>query len=66
MAPIVRFETSQTSYIKTLIDMLNCLITDCNITFYPFNIDNSNSMDENETKKVGGLLSKKLIKHKVF
>ena len=62
MAPIVRFETSQTASFKTLIDMLNCLITDCNITFYPYNIDNTNSMDENETKKVGGLVIKEVNK----
>lgn len=62
MAPIVRFETSQTAYIKTLIDMLNCLITDCNITFYPYNINNKNSMDDNEVKKIGGLVIKEVNK----
>ena len=62
MAPIVSFETSQTTYIKTLIDMLNCLITDCNITFYPYNIDNKNSMDDNEVKKIGGLVIKEVNK----
>ena len=62
MAPIVKFNTSQTTYIKTLIDMLNCLITDCNITFYPYNIDNSNSLDENENKKIGGLVIKEINK----
>lgn len=62
MAPIVRFETSQTSSFKIFVDMLNCLITDCNITFYPYNIINKNSMGDKEVKKIGGLVIKEVNK----
>jgi len=62
MAPIVKFKTIQTTHIKTLIDMLNCLITDCNITFYPYYIDNKNSLEDTDVKKTGGLVIKEVNK----
>jgi proliferating cell nuclear antigen len=62
MAPIVKWITTQTSHIKTLIDMLNCLITDCNITFYPESIEKSDPLNNNEIKKVGGLVIKEVNK----
>lgn len=52
MAPIVKLITSQTNRIKTVIDTLNCLISDCNITFYPNMMGN----------KVGGVAIKELNK----
>lgn len=62
MAPIVKFETSHTSDFKILVDMLNCLITDCNITFYPYKIKNTNTMDDKETNKVGGIVIQEVNK----
>ena len=62
MAPIVKFNTSQTAPFKTLIDTLNSLITDCNITFYPYCIENKNTMNDKDVKKMGGIVIKELNK----
>jgi proliferating cell nuclear antigen len=65
MAPLFELRTSQTQTndIKTLIDTLNCLITDCNITFYPFYIKNENSLSEEEKpQRVGGVVFSELNK----
>lgn len=56
MVKILELVTSQTNYIKILIDTLNSLLTDINITFYPYHIE------ENGTKKIGGVMIKELNK----
>ena len=47
-------------HIRTLIDSLNALLTDVNITFYPFHIDPTSSDDKE--KKIGGVVIKELNK----
>jgi proliferating cell nuclear antigen len=64
MAPLFELRTSQTQTndIKTLIDTLNCLVTDCNITFYPFHIKSENSLTEENEEKIGGVVFSELNK----
>lgn len=64
MAPLFELRTSlaQTVAFKLLIDTLNCLITDCNITFYPFHIKTKNPLTDEEEKKIGGVLISELNK----
>lgn len=56
MVNIIELKTTQTNAIKILIETLNALLTDINITFYPYYIGDKNN------KKVGGLLIKELNK----
>jgi proliferating cell nuclear antigen len=58
MVCVLELKTTQTVHIRTLIDSLNALLTDVNITFYPFHID---SPDDKE-KKIGGVVIKELNK----
>ena len=54
MVCVLELKTTQSVHIRTLIDSLNALLTDVNITFYPFHIDPTSSDDKE--KKIGGLL----------
>ena len=54
MVKILELQTSQTNAIKTLIDTLNSLLTDINITFYP------SEFEQNGVKKIGGVMIKEL------
>lgn len=56
MVKILELQTSQTNAIKTLIDTLNSLLTDINITFYP------SEFEQNGVKKIGGVMIKELNK----
>ena len=58
MVCVLELKTTQTVHIRTLIDSLNALLTDVNITFYPFHID---SPDDKE-KKIGGVVITELNK----
>lgn len=65
MVNILELKTTQTSSIKILIDTLNSLLTDVNITFYPFHINGeneSNISDDSKDKKIGGVVIKELNK----
>ena len=65
MVNILELKTTQTSSIKILIDTLNSLLTDVNITFYPFHItgeNESNISDDSKDKKIGGVVIKELNK----
>ena len=63
MVNILELKTTQTGSIKTLIDTLNSLLTDVNLTFYPYyvNSEDNESTDEDK-KKVGGVVIKELNK----
>jgi proliferating cell nuclear antigen len=56
MVNILELKTSQTNSIKTLIDTLNSLLTDINITFYP------DKFNQAGVEKVGGVMIKELNK----
>jgi proliferating cell nuclear antigen len=56
MVNILELQTSQTNSIKTLIDTLNSVLTDINITFYP------EKFEQNGVQKVGGVMIKELNK----
>ena len=58
MVCILELKTTQSVHIRTLIDSLNSLLTDVNITFYPFHI----ATLPNEEKKIGGVVIKELNK----
>ena len=67
MVYIIKVTTTQTNSIKSLIDTLNSLLTDVNISFYPFHMDdessnNSSESDEKKTKKIGGIIIKEINK----
>lgn len=63
MVNILELKTTQTGSIKTLIDTLNSLLTDVNLTFYPYYVKSENSeTTEDEQKKVGGVVIKELNK----
>ena len=53
MVNILELKTTQTGSIKTLIDTLNSLLTDVNLTFYPYyvNSEDNESTDEDKKKK---------------
>ena len=57
MVCVLELKTTQSVHIRTLIDSLNALLTDVNITFYPFHI----ASDDGE-KKIGGVVIKELNK----
>jgi len=59
MVCVLELKTTQSVHIRTLIDSLNALLTDVNITFYPFHIA---STSPNEEKKIGGVVIKELNK----
>jgi proliferating cell nuclear antigen len=58
MVCVLELKTTQSVHIRTLIDSLNALLTDVNITFYPYYIDNMTDED----KKIGGVVIKELNK----
>ena len=60
MVCVLELKTTQSVHIRTLIDSLNALLTDVNITFYPFHIDPTSSDDKE--KKIGGVIIKELNK----
>jgi proliferating cell nuclear antigen len=60
MVCVLELKTTQSVHIRTLIDSLNALLTDVNITFYPFHIDPTSSDDKE--KKIGGVVIKELNK----
>ena len=55
MVNILELKTTQTGPIKILIDTLNSLLTDVNLSFYPYYINN-------DKQKVGGVIIKELNK----
>lgn len=59
MVNIIELQTNQvcTNNIKILIDTLNSLLNDINITFYPSEI-----VDENGDKRIGGVMIKEINK----
>ena len=57
MVCVLELKTTQSVHIRTLIDSLNALLTDVNITFYPYHI-----ISANEEKKIGGVVIKELNK----
>ena len=61
MVNILELQTTQTNHIRTLIDTLNSLLTDVNITFLPYYI-NGDTTTSDENKKVGGVVIKELNK----
>ena len=64
MVNILELKTTQTGPIRILIDTLNSLLTDVNITFLPFyiNTESINSTTSDENKKLGGVVIKELNK----
>jgi proliferating cell nuclear antigen len=58
MVCILELKTTQSVHIKTLIDSLNALLTDVNITFYPYYV----SLPDDKDKKIGGVVIKELNK----
>jgi proliferating cell nuclear antigen len=56
----MELKTTQSVHIRTLIDSLNALLTDVNITFYPYYIDSDESSTSD--KKLGGVIIKELNK----
>ena len=60
MVCVIKLKTTQTAHIRTLIDSLNALLTDVNITFYPYYIDSDESSTSD--KKLGGVIIKELNK----
>merc|ERR1711934_995521 len=63
MVNIIELKTTQTGSIKTLIDTLNSLLTDVNLTFHPYHIKSEDSNDSSEdNKKIGGVVIKELNK----
>ena len=55
MVNVLELKTTQTGPIKILIDTLNSLLTDVNLTFYPYYI-------KDDKQKVGGVIIKELNK----
>lgn len=64
MVNILELKTTQTGHIKTLIDTLNSLLTDVNLIFYPFYVNEEENDDEDNEKnrKIGGVVIKELNK----
>ena len=60
MVCVMELKTTQSVHIRTLIDSLNALLTDVNITFYPYYIDSDESSTSD--KKLGGVIIKELNK----
>ena len=61
MVCVIKLKTTQTAHIKTLFESLNALLTDLNVTFFPyFLIDKTNPNDGE--KKIGGIVIKELNK----
>ena len=58
MVCVLELKTTQAIHIRTLVDSLNALLTDVNITFYPYYIDSTDQSD----KKIGGVVIKELNK----
>ena len=56
MAPIVKLVTFQSSHIKTMIDTLNCLVSDCNITFHPKSSNKFGGVSIKELNKTQSIL----------
>ena len=61
MVCVIKLKTTQTAHIRTLIDSLNALLTDVNITFFPYYMIDKSSSDDND-KKIGGVVIKELNK----
>jgi proliferating cell nuclear antigen len=64
MVKIIELKTTQSSAIKILVDTLNSLLTDVNITFYPTNKFSENSDDNTDSEKInkGGIVIKEVNK----
>lgn len=64
MVKIIELKTTQSSAIKILVDTLNSLLTDVNITFYPTNKFSENSDDNSDSEKInkGGIVIKEVNK----
>ena len=60
MVCVLELKTTQSVHIRTLIDSLNALLTDVNITFYPYYIDGNTS--DSKDSKIGGVVIKELNK----
>jgi|TARA_B100000886_G_C20395774_1_gene480307 proliferating cell nuclear antigen len=64
MVKIIELKTTQSSAIKILVDTLNSLLTDVNITFYPTNKFSENSDENSDSEKInkGGIVIKEVNK----
>ena len=63
MVNVLELKTTQTTPIRILIDTLNSLLTDVNITFYPFHLmSDTNTSEDGKEKKIGGVVIKELNK----
>ena len=63
MVCVLELKTTQTAHIRALIDSLNAILTDVNITFYPYYITKSDATSTDEKdKKIGGVVIKELNK----
>ena len=64
MVKIIELKTTQSSAIKILVDTLNSLLTDVNITFYPTNKFSENSDENTDSDKInkGGIVIKEVNK----
>ena len=64
MVKIIELKTTQSSAIKILVDTLNSLLTDVNITFYPTNKFSENSDENSDSEKInkGGIVMKEVNK----
>ena len=50
MGYIVKLQTAQTPAVRTLIDTLNSLLTDVNLNFYPFYIDDNDNLESSDSE----------------
>jgi proliferating cell nuclear antigen len=62
MVCILKLKTTQATSIKTVIEALNTLLTDVNITFYPYHIPPTDMEKDNTEPKIGGVVIKELNK----
>jgi len=52
MVYIIELKTTQTTAIKIVVDAINSLLTDANLDFYPYYIDNSIKKDDDESESI--------------
>jgi proliferating cell nuclear antigen len=76
MVYIIELKTTQTSAIKIVVDAINSLLTDANLDFYPYYIENSKNSEDTENmsedtdinkspenkKSIGGIVLKEVNK----
>lgn len=52
MVYIIELKTTQTSAIKIVVDAINSLLTDANLDFYPYYIEETKSKDSDDTESI--------------